>query len=222
MPDLENELLVLPPSLDREVARELLLDPDTDAFSALLSIMVFLRDDVLDEEGQPYLEDELRMFLEADHVEVADENLTRACGLLYAISGDEFLENVQNFRRFVSAVNNGRLFDFEDDDEEPELPDVFWAIYLAELLVEDDLTEELDPRIGRYLQQLAENEVTDYPGLSQATAEEGDDVEQIEDYMTARLTFRRHVMAMKLKRLGCQPEWLADTDPELAGIVAQS
>lgn len=215
-----DEPLTLPLGLDRQAARELLADVDCDALSALLALSVFLGDDLFDEEGQPYLEDELLLMLEDQQLELAPENLTRACGLLFAVTGDEMLETVLNFRRFVNAVNHGRLFDYEDDDDQPELPDVFWAMYLAELLTDDPLIDELSTQIGQYLRQLAEDEVEDLPGLRQAMAEEGDDLEQIEDYVTARLTFRRATLALRLKRLGVKPEWMADTDQTLALLLA--
>lgn len=214
-------MLDLPATLNRSLAQELLEDPATMALSALAAVAALIGEDILDEQGQPCLEDELHEMLRAEGVQAADDTITRICGLLYAISGDEFLEDVDHFRRMIGAVVEGDLFAYEDDEEPPSVADVFWGLYQIGLTVEDDLTGDLSPRVERYLKELAEEEAEDVEGLYDLISMEGSDPEDLKPYADEILTFRRAKLASELKRLGCKPEWFADLDPELAGSLAE-
>jgi hypothetical protein len=206
----------LPVSLNQEVARGLLANPETDALSALLAMSCFLQDDVLDEDGQPYLEYELREMLDAAHVRASPENITRVCGLLHAIAGDEFLDTVVHFLRMLAAIVEGDAFAYEDDQNEPSLADMYWGLYLAGLLAEDDLLAEIGPRVERYIQRTAEDEAEDSDALQQFMDEQGDSPEQLESYTDELLSFRRRLLATNLTALGCKSEWVSDLDPDLA------
>lgn len=211
----------IPATLNREAGGRFLADPGIDALTAVVAACAFLQDDLLDEDHQPYLPDELRLMLEAEHLDIPSEVLTKICGLLFAVSGDEFLDSVVHFRRFVASTVEGQVFSYDDEidpggEDEPSLSDVFWALYQADLLVADDLTDSLGPKIGQYINLLGQEEAHDAPGLAQSLAEEPDDLQQMEDYTRANLVFRRRRLAANLRELGCKPEWIADLDPELA------
>lgn len=208
-------MLDLPVTLNRSKAQELLESPDTQALSALAAAASLIGDDILDEQGQPCLEEELTEMLKAEGTNPADVTITRICGLLYAVSGDEFLEDPDHFQRMVGAVVEGDLFSYEDE-EPPSIPDVFWALYQIGLTVEDDLVSELGPRVQRYLEKLAEDEAEDVAGLQDVLSLEGSSPEDLQPYADQLLIFRRTKLASELRDLGCKPEWVADLDEELA------
>lgn len=210
----------LPAFLNREEARSILEDPASDALLALLSTSAFIGDDILDDEdGQPMLEEELREMLDAEHVRVAPENVTKVCGLLHAISGDEFLEDVIHFLRITGAIVEGDIYAYEDDQEEPTLADIFWTFYQINLVAEDNLIDELGGRVQRYLTSLAEEEAEDKEALEEWIAQEGAEPEDLQPYVERELVFRRRRLAKGLSTLGCKPEWVSDLDPELAELM---
>jgi hypothetical protein len=206
-------VLEAPDNLNRNAARALLVDPDTHALSALIAVTVFVGDDFLDEDGQPLAPYELREMLSPDKVLIADGNLDKVAGLLFAISGDEFLETPVIFSRLVAAVNEGDPMAYEEEDDEPTLPEIFWTMYQLELLTEDEITMELGERVQRYIAQLAANEAEDVEALLE---EEG---EVLEAYTDRLLKFHKVSLAAQLRSLGCKPEWLDELDPDLGELL---
>ncbi len=210
-------MLDSPASLNRTAARALLADPDAHALSALIALTCFIGDDFLDEDEQPLTPPEIREMLEPDKVLLADGNLEKVAGLLFAVSGEEFLEEPAIFSRLVAAVNEGDAMAFEDDDDEPTLPEVFWTMYQLELLVEDSLIEELGERVQRYIASLTENEAEDVEEMLAAGEEQ-----EIESYTDRLLKFHKLSMAAQLRALGCKPEWLDDLDPDLSALLREA
>jgi hypothetical protein len=212
-------MLDLPAYLDRITAERLLNDVETDAFAALLSVACLLGDDFLDEDGQPMTDSELQELL---GVPARQEVLVRVCGLLNAVAGDEFTTDPDHFRRMVSAIVEGDPFQYEDDGEEPTLPDVYWALYLVGLTVEDDIVSELGGRVLRYVAQLAEEEAEDSEDLAaEIKANGGADAEELESYINRVLILRRAKLVIDLQALKCKPEWMADLDPELSSTMSR-
>ena len=203
------------PTLNRTAARALLADPDTHALAALIALTSFIGDDFLDEEEQPLTPAEIREMLAADKVLVADGNLDKIAGLLFAVSGEEFLSDPTLFQRLVAAINEGDPQAFEDDEDEPTIPEIFWALYQLELLVEDALVEELGERVQRYIGELQDNEAEDVEELLLAEGE------VIEAYTDRLLRFHKLSLAAQLRSLGCEAEWLDDLDPDLAELLRQ-
>jgi hypothetical protein len=204
-------------SLSREAARRFLLDPYCEALTALVSAASFIGEDLL-EDGQPVSEMDLQEMLAAENVKALDENLSKCCGLLYAISGDEFLESVPHFRRIVGAVTEGDPFVYEED-ETPTVPEIFWAFYQINLLIEDDITQELGTRVTRYLERIADEEAEDQEALQTIMEEDGFEPEDLKPYAEKFLGHRMQKLALELKDLNCKPEWVADMDPELAELM---
>lgn len=214
-------MLDLPSTLDKIAAGRLLEDEDTDAMAALVALTAFIGDDFLDEDGQPLDEDEIREMLQPERLKLQPEPLTRICGLLYAISGDEFTQDPTHFRRMVGAIVEGGPFVYEDDNEEPTLPDVYWALYLVELLVEDEMLDELGPRVQAYISRLAEEEAEDSQALADEIEREGLDPEELEPYVSKILIFRRTRLAADLRRMRYPADALIDLDPELAEALSR-
>lgn len=212
-------MLDTPASIDRIVACQLLEDAETYALVALLCVCALLGDDILDEDGQPHSEHEMGIMLESHSSTVREENLTKVCGLLHAIAGDDYTDDPDHFRRLSSAIVEGDVFDY--DDEEPHISDLYWALYQVGLTVEDSMVDSLGPRVRKYITDLAEDEAEDLEGLASAMAEEGEDPEDIEPYAQAVLVFRRAKLAKALYDLKCKPDWVEDLDPELAASMAE-
>ncbi len=208
----------MPGTLDVSVAREILRDHDSSALACLVSAAALLGDDLFDEEdGQPWSEQELGWLFEHTGFKPLPASLSKITGLLFARSGDEFTDSPEHFERLTSAIVEGDMFAYQDDKEDPTVPDLYWALYQVGLTIEeDDMLDELSPRVEKYIQRLIEDEVEDVEGLAAEVAEEGSDPDAIEPYVTRILVFRRAMMAADLRRLGCKAEWLADLDPELA------
>lgn len=213
-------MLELPPSLSRSAAQDLLADPDTYAFAALTAAASLLGEDLLDEEGQPYLEEELELMLEVEGAKPAPETLSRIAGLLFTVSGEECLADVDHFRRSVSAIVEGDILTY--DEEPPSLADVFWALYQIGLTVEEDVFDDLEEPVARYLEALAEEEAEDAEGFQTYLAAQGEEItpEELEPYVSRLLIFRRQRLAEDLRRLGCKPDWMLELDEDLAAAMA--
>lgn len=211
----------LPAQLNRQVARELLADPETQAFACLVAACALLDEEVItDEDGQPPDEQELLLMLEGEQCHPHRESLTRIVGLLMATSGDEFNEDPVHFHRMCSAISDGDPFGREDDGDPLTLPDIYWAIYQTGLVIdEDEPLDELQPRVRKFLDELVEDEAEDVEELAKAILEEGGAAEDSEPYYKRLLVFRRQLLAEDLFRLGCKPDWMTTLDPELAGIM---
>jgi hypothetical protein len=209
-------MLDLLPTLNRTAARALLADPDTHALAAIIALTCFIGDDFLDEDEQPLTPEELREMLAEDKVLVADGNLDKIAGLLFAVSGEEFLNDPTLFKRLVAAVNEGDPYAFEDDEDEPTMPEIFWAMYQLELLVEDQITEEIGERVQQYIGRLSDNEAED---IEELLAEES---EVIEAYTDRLLRFHKLSLAAQLRALDCKAEWLDGLDPDLAELLRQA
>lgn len=212
----------LPQNLDRMAARALLGSQDVNALTCLLCLSLMVGDDIFDEDGQPADEETIREYLGSDSANVLDENITKAVGLLHAISGPEFVEDRTHFKRFVSAIIEGDPFHFDREEDEPTIPEVYWALYQVNFITEDDIIQELGPAVQDYISKLADDEAEDNQALAQAIAEEGDDPENIEPYVSRILVFRREDLANELTRLRCPAEWVREEDPDLADAMVQS
>jgi hypothetical protein len=205
-------------TLDLSVARQILRDHDSSAIACLVAAGALVGDDLFDEEdGQPYSEGELSWLFEHTGFKPLPSALAKITGLLFARSGDEFTDSPEHFERLTSAIVEGDMFAYQDDKEDPTVPDLYWALYQVGLTIEeDDMLDEIGPRVEKYIRKLIEEEVEDVEGLAAEVAEEGSDPSALDPYITRVLVFRRAMMAADLRRLGCKAEWLADLDPELA------
>lgn len=212
-------MLELPPSLNHSAAREILSDPESDALSCVIAASVFLQDDLLDDEEQPYTEEEMDQMLDAASAPTYSDNLGRIAGLLNAVAGDEFLESPAHFLRMVAAIVEGDIYAYEDDNDEPSIPDVYWALYLVGLATEDDIVDELSGKVKAFVMRLAEEEAEDVEALQEAIELEGSEPEDLQPYADRILFFRRRELAKRLVRLGCKSEWVADLDEELATVM---
>lgn len=205
-------------NLNREAAARFLTDPYCEALTALVSAACFLGEDIL-EDGQPVSETDLQEMLDAENVRVIDDNLSKCCGLLFAISGDEFLESAPHFKRIIGAITEGDPFIY-DEDEQPSVPEMFWAFYQINLLIEDDITEELSGKVLNFLEKVAEDEAEDQEALQVILDEDGADPEDLKPYAEQFLGYRMKKLAGELSELNCKPEWVGDMDPELAELMS--
>ncbi len=213
-------MLDAPARLDRNAARAVLADADSSALACLIAVTCFVGDDILDEDGQPYTADELQEMLHPDNVILADGNLDKICGLLFTASGDEALVLPAIFQRVVAAVIEGDPFAFEDDNDTPTIPEVFWTLYQLELLLEEPLLDDLSAKVQRYIAKLAEEEAEDIAALQSQLDSVGDDLSGLEGYADKCLKFHKLHLATQLKALGCKAEWIADLDQDLAAALS--
>lgn len=216
--DEEIPDLRIPASLDLSEARRILSEQDSSAVACLVAAAALIGDDIFDEEdGQPFSEGELALLFEHTNFTPLPSCLAKITGLLFARSGDEFLEDPDHFESLVSAIVEGDILAYAEDLDDPTVPDLYWAIYQVGLTVgEDELIEEIGPRVQKYIERLIEDEVEDVEGLARAVEEEGLDPAELEPYLQKVLVFRRTMMAEDLRKLGCKPEWLDSLDPDLA------
>jgi hypothetical protein len=214
----EELSLVHPGILDTSEARRILREQDSSALACLVAASALIGDDVFDEEdGQPFSVKELALLFEHTGFRPLLSCLAKITGLLFARSGDEFLEDPDHFESLVAAIVEGDPLAYLDDIEDPTVPDLYWAIYQVGLTIdEEEIIDDIGPRVRRYMERLVEEEVEDVESLAQAVEEEGLDVEELEPYLKKVLVFRRTMMAEDLRKLGCKPEWLDSLDPDLA------
>lgn len=217
MTDLPETL----PGISRPEAVAAVGDPDLEAFTCVLALSTLLGDELFDDEEQPPGTAELRELLAADNLPFAEEALQKAAGLLHIVSGDEFLKEPVHFARMTAAVCEGDPF-AADEDYEISAADAWWALYQAGLLVEDDLVEEIGPRVRAVLDDLATFDVEDVEEKELAFLNGEADESDTPGPLEKLLTFRTIKLAGELKKLGCPPRWLAEIDGTLAQHVAEA
>jgi len=208
----------LPSLLDTGEARRILSEQDSSAIACLIAATALIGDELFDEEdGQPFSQQELALIFEHTGFQPLESCLAKITGLLFARSGDEFLEDPDHFESLVAAIVEGDILAYADDIDDPTVPDLYWAIYQVGLTIdEEEIIDDIGPRVRRYMERLVEEEVEDVEGLAREVEEEGLDVEELEPYLQKVLVFRRTMMAEDLRKLGCKAEWLDSLDPDLA------
>ena len=205
--------------LNTAVAQRLLKDPETQALACLVAASCLIGDDIFDEEDeQPFSSQELEWLFEHSRFMPHRECLNRITGLMFARSGDEFFEDPDHFLKLTSAIVEGDPLAYEEDEEDPTLADLYWAVYQVGLTIEDEEEDwdQFSPRVMRVFERISEEQADDLEGLAQEIEETGGDPEDLKPYMDHVLVFRRAGLAKDLRDLGCKPEWLASLDPELA------
>lgn len=201
--------------LNRSAAIELLQEPDAHALALVIAANLILDGELLDEDDEIQDEESLRLLLEAQDVEITEENLVKVTGFLLALVSEAFTSRPSDTIRLSSAITEGDPFLFEDNPEDMETLDILWAIHQVNLLYEDDLVEELSPAVLKTLHRLADGFAFDL----EAYRESGEDEDFPDSPLLLLLDLRRRELASQLRTLGVPAEWV-DTDERLVAMLS--
>lgn len=214
------------PSVDRAristvEAQRALENPDLEAFTLLVAALSVVGEEVIAEDDeQPMDAAALRLVLAAENINAPEEVIQKVCGLTFAISGEEFLEDPDHFERFSSAIVFGDPFAVEEEEEEFDSGDAWWALYMAGLLIEDNFIPDLGEGVKHLLERLSSFDIEDVEekdfAFLNGDADDDDTPGPVEKLLNVRLG----KLARELAQLGVKPEWLSELDEELANRVA--
>jgi len=201
--------------LDRGAALVALAEPDSHALTLVIAANLILDGELLDEDEDVQDEGSLRLLLEAQDVEITEENLVKVTGFLMALVSESFTTRPSDTIRLSSAITEGDPFLFEENPEDTEVMDILWALHQVDLLYEDDLVEELSESVLKMMHQLADGfafDLEDYVASS-------DDEDTPDSPLLFMLDLRRRELADQLRALKVPAEWI-DTDQRLVEMLA--
>ena len=192
------------------------LRKDSSAIACLVAASSLLRRPFdRDEDGSPFLEEEgeivsfeaLQTILESVVPDVDVDNVHRIYSLLVAATGGEFFEDPDLFVRITGGIVYGDPYHFEEDQNDPLLVEMTWAIYQVDLLQEEAAEEMLSERVAERIVEITEENPADLEILNEIEPDFAGGVEEFYEHL---LRFRTAELRKDLRACGATEEFIDD------------